>query len=122
MKLRCISIDIEAALCCARKFLLSPYLARGPLLGFCRQILCYLMLHLKLIDGPLKVSVTLGHLRVFIDGRHHGLEVKAYPSHGFEGSVFLGISSTLGLTLVKDTVMRVVAILGILKSTAPRLT
>ena len=66
--------------------------------------------------------MTLWHLRVFIDGGHHRLEVKAYPSHGFEGSVFLGISCTLGLALVKDTVMRVVAILGILKGTAPRLT
>ena len=80
------------------------------------------MLHLKLINGPLQVSVTLRHLRVFIDGRHHGLEVKAYPTHGFECSIFLGISGTLGLTLIKDTIMRVLAILGILKSTASRLT
>jgi hypothetical protein len=63
--------------------------------------------------------MTLRHLRVFIDGGHHGLEVEAYSSHGFEGSVFLRFPSTLGLTLVKDTVMRVVAILGILKSAAP---
>lgn len=80
------------------------------------------MLHLKLINGPLKVSMALRHLRVFIDGGHHGLKVKAYPSHSFEGCVFLRISGTLGLALVKDTVMRVVTILGILKCTTPRLT